>query len=113
MKGDKLYIDHILAAIDRIQSYTEGETRKAFMSTPMMQDAVIRQLEIIGEATKKVSAATRKKHPDVPWKDMAGMRDRLIHEYFGVDLKAVWDTAARDIPALAKQIRSIVGQELY
>jgi uncharacterized protein with HEPN domain len=92
MKGDKLYIDHILAAIDRIQSYTEGKTRKAFMSTPMMQDAVIRQLEIIGEATKKVSAATRKKHPDVPWKDMAGMRDRLIHEYFGVDLKAVWDT---------------------
>jgi uncharacterized protein with HEPN domain len=113
MKGDQLYLDHIRDAIGMIETYTLGKTRKEFMQTPMMRDAVIRQLEIVGEATKKISRATRKKHPSVPWKDMAGMRDKLIHEYFGVDLGAVWDTATKDLPVLKKQILEITGRSLY
>ncbi len=74
-----------------------------------MQDGVIRQLEIIGEATKQISSGTRKKHQNIPWKDMAGMRDKLIHDYFGVDVEQVWLTAKSDIPTLAIEIEEVLS----
>ena len=100
MKDDSIYIDHILNSINRILDYISGKDRESFEADLVTQDAVVRQLEIIGEATKRVSKELRSKHPDIPWSDMAGMRDVLIHDYIDVDFGVVWKTASEDIPNL-------------
>ena len=82
-------------AIDRALKYTEPG-REAFLADPMTQDAVIRNLEIIGEAAKRVPEASRARAPHLPWREMAGMRDKLVHDYFGVDLELVWDVVAQE-----------------
>lgn len=83
-KNDLVYLDHILDSIGWIEEYTEGMEGPDFLSNKLVQDGTIRQIEIIGEATKNLSKDFREKYPQVPWKDIAGMRDRLIHHYFGV-----------------------------
>ena len=99
MKRDELvYLRHVANAIARIVQYTDGVDEQAFCDSTLIQDGVIRQLEIIGEAVKQIPAALREKHPDIPWQDVAGTRDRLIHHYFGVSLDEVWLMAQRDIP---------------
>jgi uncharacterized protein with HEPN domain len=106
MKNDQVYIQHILESIDRIQDYTEDITEEEFREKDMVQDAVVRQIEIIGEATKQLSEQEKEKYPDVPWKDIAGMRDNLIHNYFGVDLQQVWQTIQKDIPSLKDKLEN-------
>ncbi|HFE52539.1 MAG TPA: DUF86 domain-containing protein, partial [Bacteroidetes bacterium] len=76
----------------------------------MVQDAVVRQLEIIGEATRHLSKEFRSAHPAIPWSEIAGMRDKLVHDYFGVDLEIVWETAFRDVPALREKLLAILGK---
>ena len=107
MKEDRLYIGHMLDCIARIQAYT---TRgyAAFVADTMIQDAVMRNLEIIGEATKQVSTATRHRFPDVPWRRIAGMRDLLIHGYMGVDIDEVWNVVANDLADLKVQLLHIL-----
>ena len=100
MKDDRIYIEHILQSIERIQSYISGKDQETFSNDSITQDAVVRQLEIIGEATKRISKELRNKNSDVPWDDMAGMRDVLIHDYIDVDLNIVWKTASQSIPGL-------------
>ena len=100
MKDDSIYIDHILNSINRILDYISGKDRESFEADLVTQDVVVRQLEIIGEATKRVSKAFRSKHPEIPWSDMAGMRDVLIHDYIDVDFGVVWKTESEDIPNL-------------
>ncbi len=100
MKDDSIYIDHILNSINRILDYIAGKDRESFEDDLVTQDAVVRQLEIIGEATKRVSKDFCSNHPDIPWSDMAGMRDVLIHDYIDVDFGVVWKTASEDIPRL-------------
>jgi len=100
MKDDSIYIDHILNNINRVLDYISGKDRESFEADLVTQDAVVRQLEILGEATKWVSTELRSKHPDIPWSDMAGMRDVLIHDYIDVDFGVVWKTASEDIPNL-------------
>ena len=100
MKDDSIYIDHIINSINRILDYISGKDREAFEADLVTQDAVVRQLEVIGEATKRVSKELRSKNPDIPWSDMAGMRDVLIHDYIDVDLGVVWKTASEDVPNL-------------
>jgi uncharacterized protein with HEPN domain len=100
MKDDLVYIEHILSCIVRIQSYTEGLNYDSFLEKQVVQDAIVRQLEIIGEATKRISTEYRDRYPHIPWKVMAGMRDKLIHDYIDVDFRMVWSTATKDIPEL-------------
>ncbi|MBW2975436.1 DUF86 domain-containing protein [Candidatus Woesearchaeota archaeon] len=107
MKDETVYIEHILDAIKKIEAYIAKTTKERFMEKTLIQDAVIRQIEIIGEASKLISDETRKKSPATPWKDIAGMRDKLIHGYFGVDLDAVWKTVKKDIPSLKKDIKRL------
>jgi uncharacterized protein with HEPN domain len=114
MKEDDLvYLKHVLDAISRIEEYVQNVKHEDFMNNHLIQDGVIRQLEVIGEATKKLSKKIRNKYPDIPWKDIAGMRDKLIHDYFGVDLDAVWSTIEKDIPPLKEVISKIIKEESH
>ena len=106
MKADKPYLQHIIEAISKIEEYA-SVGRDFFMTQSHWQDAVIRRLEIIGEATKNLSSELKTNNPDVPWRRIAGLRDILIHNYMGVDLNAVWDVIQKDIPALKKQVLEI------
>jgi len=107
MKDDIIYIEHILQSIDRIQSYLSGKDHQSFSNDFMLQDAVVRQLEIIGEVTKRISKDLRNKNPQVPWSDMAGMRDILIHDYIDVDIEIVWKTATESIINLKNLLQNL------
>jgi uncharacterized protein with HEPN domain len=99
MKRDyRLYIDDILEAIRKIEKYTAGLTIEDFLRDEKTVDAVIRNFEIIGEAVKHIPRDIRGKYPDIPWKVMAGMRNKLIHEYFGIRYDVVWDTIKKRFP---------------
>lgn len=106
--SDRIYFEHIRDAVTRIREYTRGG-RDEFFHDRRTQDAVIRQLEIIGEAARFIGDAAKRVHPEVPWRAMIGNRDRLIHGYFQVVLDRVWTTVADDLPALEKQINDILG----
>ena len=106
-KNDTAYLRHVLDAISRIEEYTQEIEYEEFMENHLIQDGVIRQIEIIGEATKKLSNEIREKYPGIPWSDMAGMRDKLIHGYLGVDMDAVWGTVEDDIPLLKSKLKDI------
>ena len=107
-RDDSVYLKHIRDAIGKIQGYTKGVSVGSFRTNTLIQDAVIRQIEIIGEATKRLSEKTRTRNPDIPWQDIAGMRDKLIRDYFGVDIEKVWLTLQVDIPTLKKHISKIL-----
>lgn len=105
MKDDRAYLSHIRDALKRIIEYTASfADREDFLSDTRTQDAVIRNLEIIGEAAKHVSPKQQKAATDIPWKLMAGMRDKLIHDYLGVDLDLVWEVVVQQVPDLKRRI---------
>ncbi|MBS0634665.1 MAG: DUF86 domain-containing protein [Verrucomicrobia bacterium] len=107
MKRDQVYLSHMLDAIKQIEIYTKsGEN--VFSQEKHWQDATIRQLEIIGEATKRISKDIQQAYPDVPWRRIAGLRDVLIHEYMGVDLKAIWEITQKNLPQLRTQLETIL-----
>lgn len=90
--------------VQQIAAYTDGMDYLAFRTARMAQDAVIRQFEIIGETAKNLSAEFRRRHDGIPWKDLAGFRDKLIHQYFGVDLATVWRSVEDDLPVLMEEL---------
>lgn len=108
-RDDSVRLRHILDAVGRIRRYVAGMDRQAFLADEKTQDAVIRQFEIIGEACKQLRPETRSIHGSVPWPKIAGMRDVLIHEYFGVDLEIVWDTVEHSLANLEQAISAILG----
>jgi uncharacterized protein with HEPN domain len=108
VKDDRFYLLHVRDSIDRILSYTQ-DGPECFLADTKTQDAVIRNLEVIGEAVKSLSENRKSAHPDIPWKQIAGMRDTLIHRYFGVDLTLVWDVVEKEIPTFRARIDSMLS----
>lgn len=100
MRNDEDYIEDILDAIEKIGEFTEGMSYEEFLMDDKTKFAVVRALEVIGEASKRVSAELKGRHPEIPWKAMAGMRDKLIHAYFGVDWEVVWLTVKKELPKI-------------
>lgn len=109
MKDDRVYLRHILDAIQDIEQYA-SVGRDAFMGDRMRQDALLRKLEVIGEAVKNLSESAKQRRPEIPWRQIAGMRDRLTHDYFGVDLALVWATVEKDIPNLKAAVEQILAR---
>jgi uncharacterized protein with HEPN domain len=106
-KNDRFYIHYILEAIQRMETYTLEGKDKFFQST-LIQDAIIRNLEVIGEASKSVSNEFREKYSEVPWRNMTGLRDVLIHEYFRINLDIVWNVAAVELPKVKEKLQTVV-----
>ena len=102
------FVQDILDSINDVRNFIEGMDFKDFIKDKKTIYSVVRAIEIIGEATKNVPEEIRKKYPDVPWKKMAGMRDRLAHEYFGVDLEILWGTATEDVPQLKVPVSKVL-----
>ena len=107
VKDDLAYVEHILDCIRKIKEFSEGLSFKEFSGNELVQDAIIRNIEIIGEASKKISSDTKQIYFEISWKEIAGMRDKLIHDYLGVDVEVVWRTIKEDIPILERQIKEI------
>jgi len=107
-RDESLYMADLQSAVERILRYTSGG-RDEFFADPMRQDAVIRNLEVMGEAVRvrRISTATRDAHPGVPWRQIAATRDRVIHGYFSVDLEIVWEIVASELPRLREALREI------
>ena len=110
MRNDRTYLAHIREAIENIEDYLKGASYEQFASSKMMIDAVVRELEIIGEASNDLSDEFRRQHSDTLWQRMKDMRNFLIHEYFGVNTKVVWDTCKNDLPQLRPFIEKILDE---
>ncbi len=111
-RSDKDALEDMREAGQRIALYTAGMTYKSFLNDPKTQDAVVRNLEILGEAAKNISPELQAKHASIPWRGIAGTRGRLIHKYFGVDLDIVWQIITIDLPVLTKQIEDILNSNI-
>ena len=107
----RLYLNDISESISAIEEYTRDITESVFYSNRQVQDAVIRRLEIIGEAAKNIDDDFRNKYPEIPWRKIAGMRDIVAHEYFGVKLERIWDVVKDDLPRMKKQVALIIEEE--
>lgn len=111
-RTDRELVSDIQEAIRRVTDYTSGMTYEVFLADTKTQDAVVRNLEIIGEAAKNLSENLRAEHADIPWKGMTGIRDKLIHHYFGVNLDIVWQVATNDLPSLIEPLAKIAYKKL-
>lgn len=103
-----LYLKDILTSVIRINDYIKGFTIENLTADFKTIDAVIRNLEIIGEAAKNLSKDLKEKYPEIPWRKMVSMRNKVVHEYFGVDVEILWKTAIEDLPPLKKQIKAVL-----
>jgi uncharacterized protein with HEPN domain len=103
-------LNDILESVNRISSYTDKLSYDEFLNDNKSQDAVIRNLEILGEAVKLLSPDFKKNNPDLPWKDISGTRDKLIHDYFGVNIDIVWDIIKNELPSIKNKILEILHQ---
>ncbi len=111
LRDSSVFLDDILRAIAKIRRYTRGMTKSVFHADEKTVDAVVRNLEIIGEAAKRVPDSFRMNHPQVEWRRIGSLRDILTHEYFGVDMDIFWDILKNKLPQLEKQVRAILRED--
>ncbi len=109
VKQPKVFIQHMLDSLKLIEKYLQGKSKDDFLSSEQLQDAIIRRLEIIGEAVKNLPENIVKEHSDLPWKQIAGMRDILIHQYFGVDLDLTWEVIQVELPILKDKLEILLN----
>ena len=107
---DTTRLGHIFDAISCIEEYVAGVDKVSFISNKMMQDAILRQIEIIGEASNHISEELQEKHPEAPWFEMRAMRNKIVHDYMEINADIIWDTVQNDLPALKPVIKSILGE---
>lgn len=112
MKRELVFLEDIIESIVLIEEYMNDISEDEFYKSTQLQDAVIRRIEIIGEATKKITEATRIKYHEIPWRKMAGMRDVLIHDYDGINLDIVWNTCKEKLPELKEQLLTVLRKGL-
>ena len=110
MKNDKVYTDQILDSIRKIELFVSGIDKENFSENQLVQSAVIMQLTLIGEVSKKISSDLKEK-VSLPWKEIAGFRDKAIHNYFDINLDVVWDTISIDLPPLKERLQKVVGSD--
>ena len=106
----RVYLDDILDAVTKIRDYTSGMNLEGLKNDPKTLDAVVRNLEVIGEAAKKIPDDVRRRYPAIEWKKIAGLRDILIHEYFGIDVNIIWDIVQTKLPTLKEQIKKVLEE---
>ena len=106
-KNGKIFLTHILDSINLVEEYLKGKSKLDFLNSKQLQDSVIRRIEIIGEAIKNIPNDIKENYNQTPWKEITGMRDILIHQYFGVDLDLTWQVIDKDLPRLKRQISDI------
>ena len=109
-KEPRIFLQHIVNSIEAIETYIKGVSKDEFYQSQQKQDAVVRRIEIIGEAVKNLPLNFTKKYPQVNWRESAGMRDVVVHEYFGVDLNIIWRTLGKDLPVFKEQILAIIEE---
>lgn len=107
-RDDKVLLEDILGSIELIEEYIKDVSREEFMSSIMYLDLMVRRLEVIGEAANNISEELKEKYSDIPWHEISGMRNKLIHEYFGVDKDLVWETVKKDIPIFKKNVQELL-----
>jgi len=112
MKDDRLYLIHIGECLDRIESYTQGIDKEAFLASSLVQDAVIRNLQTLAESTQRLSARARESQPGIEWYKIAGFRNILVHDYLGVDVEKVWNIVQNDLPVLKRAVSQMLGPTL-
>ena len=106
-KSPRIYLEDILTSISRIEEYTQKLSFENFRSDQKTVDAVVRNLEVIGEAAKNIPESFTGKHSDLPWREMVSMRNKIIHEYFGIDINILWQTIKEDLPKLKPQVQNL------
>ncbi|MBN1805000.1 MAG: DUF86 domain-containing protein [Sedimentisphaerales bacterium] len=108
MKDDKLYLIHIDECIEPIESYVKGIDKEAFLASSLVQDAVVRNLQVMAESTQRLSDSLKDSHPEIEWFRMAGFRNVLVHDYLGVDVERIWTIVEKELPTLKQAVRKML-----